>query len=355
MNRRRRRKKRTRSIIYGTTFLICILAVICIVVLRGIGVDGTKNVVVATAPVATSQDRGQADTDKEQVESDKEQTKTDKDLSEVIKDSDKEIKEEINNETDKDANENTEKVIIEETSKSSDEEEHKANIRDNTKAKAIRDMLKRGSHVDKNKKVAYLTFDDGPSTTTTPKILDILKENDIKATFFVLGSQIDKSEKAKEILKRIADEGHSIANHTYTHDYKMLYPGRIVNVGNFIKELEKTNKSIKDVLGADWETNIIRFPGGHGSWKGTKAVDKLLDEKGYVYIEWNCLTGDSEGRKKSKAELIARFNETKEKEARNGDLVILMHDNGGKEQTVKALPEIIEQLKSEGYEFQAIN
>lgn len=355
MNRRRRRKKKAKLIIFGTTFLMCILILVGIIVLKGIDVEGTKNVVVATTPVDSSQIDGQAEVGKVQAEPDKKQIETGKDQTEAAEHSDKETKEDINDDTNKDISEDAEKDPSEEIGKKTSDEVENIDAKDNVKAKAIRDMLKKGSHVDENKKVAYLTFDDGPSTTITPKILDILKENDIKATFFVLGSQIDKSEKTKEILIRTADEGHAIANHTYTHDYKKLYPSRIVSPKNFIEEIEKTNESIKNVLGPDWKTNIIRFPGGHGSWKGTKAVDKLLDEKGYVYIEWNSLTGDSEGRKKSKAELIDRFNETKEKDARNGDLVILMHDIGGKEQTVQALPEIIEQLKSEGYEFQAIN
>jgi peptidoglycan-N-acetylglucosamine deacetylase len=337
-NRRSRRKKRIRLMVYGITFLICMVAVIGGLILKSASEEKTKNVVVATAPEDdSSQSVGQVETDKSQTEA----------ASDSIKDA--------NDDTNKDVNKDTDKEADKEIAKDAGGEEDEENTKDNAKAKAIRDMLKRGSHVDKNKKVAYLTFDDGPSTTITPKVLDILKENDIKGTFFVLGSEIDKSEKNKEVLKRIADEGHAIANHTYTHNYKKLYPGRIVNSSYFIEEIEKTNESIRDVLGSDWKTNIIRFPGGHGSWKGTKVVDKLLDEKGYVYIEWNSLTGDSEGRKKSKAELIDRFNETKERDARNGDLVILMHDNGGKEQTVKALPEIIEQLKSEGYEFLTIN
>jgi peptidoglycan-N-acetylglucosamine deacetylase len=353
LNRRRKRKRRTKLIVCGTTLLICMLAVIGVLVLNSINVEGTKNVVVATAPVDISQSEGQAQTVKDEVEPNKEQIETGKDQAEVVEYRDKETKEDINNDTNKDTNKETDKDLGKEIDKDISNEAQNTNTKDN--AKAIRDMLKKGSHVNKDKKVAYLTFDDGPSTTITPKVLDILKDNSIKATFFVLGNEIDKSQKSKEILKRIANEGHAIANHTYTHNYKKLYPGRTVNTTNFIKEIEKTNESIKNVLGPDWETNIIRFPGGHGSWKGTKAVDKLLDEKGYVYIEWNCLTGDSEGGKKSKAKLMNRFKETKARDAKNGDLVILMHDNGGKEQTVKALPEIIKQLKSEGYKFQTIN
>lgn len=228
-------------------------------------------------------------------------------------------------------------------------------VQDTSKAKEVMNLLK--TRVDSNieKKVAYLTFDDGPSTTVTPLVLDILKENNIKATFFVLGSSIDKSEKAKELLKRIYDEGHTIANHTYSHDYNYLYPNRTVNPQNFIADVEKNNEAISKALGKDFESKIIRFPGGHGSWKGTVEVDKLLEEKGYVYIDWNSLIGDSEGKARTKDQLIARFKESRQYISSNSDLVVLMHDTYGKEETAKALPEIINMLKSEGYEFSTLD
>ena len=84
------------------------------------------------------------------------------------------------------------------------------------------------------KKVVYLTFDDGPSTTNTPQILDVLDNYNVKATFFVLGSSIDKSEQAKEILKEEVERGHAIGNHTYSHDYSYLYPNRTMNVDNIV-------------------------------------------------------------------------------------------------------------------------
>lgn len=226
---------------------------------------------------------------------------------------------------------------------------------DTAKAKEVMNFLKTRVDNNKEKKVAYLTFDDGPSTTVTPLILDILKEHDIKATFFVLGSSIDKSEKAKELLRRIADEGHTIGNHTYSHNYNYLYPNRTVNPDNFIADIEKNNEAISKALGKKFESKIIRFPGGHGSWKGTDAVDKLLEEKGYVYIDWNSLNGDSEGKSKTKDQLIQGFKETRQYLSSDSDLVVLMHDTYGKEETAKALPKIINILKSEGYEFSTLH
>ena len=201
------------------------------------------------------------------------------------------------------------------------------------------------------KKVVYLTFDDGPSETVTPKILDILKAENVKATFFVLGNSIDSSEESKNILKREVSEGHSIGNHTYSHNYSYLYPNRIINVENFMDDIEKANKSIKAVLGEDFVVRAIRFPGGYMSWKDKDGINDILKEKGYYHIDWNSLSKDAEGGYKSSEQLL---EEVKSSVSEREKAVILMHDNYGKEETAKALPEIIDYLKEQGYEFRTI-
>ncbi|MBP8315859.1 polysaccharide deacetylase family protein [Clostridium neonatale] len=201
------------------------------------------------------------------------------------------------------------------------------------------------------KKVVYLTFDDGPSETVTPKILDILKAENVKATFFVLGNSIDSSEESKNILKREVSEGHSIGNHTYSHNYSYLYPNRIINVENFMDDIEKANKSIKAVLGEDFVVRAIRFPGGYMSWRDKDGINDILKEKGYYHIDWNSLSKDAEGGYKSSEQLL---EEVKSSVSGREKAVILMHDNYGKEETAKALPEIIDYLKEQGYEFRTI-
>ena len=201
------------------------------------------------------------------------------------------------------------------------------------------------------KKVVYLTFDDGPSETVTPKILDILKTENVKATFFVLGNSIDSSEESKNILKREVSEGHSIGNHTYSHNYSYLYPNRVINVENFMDDIEKANKSIKAVLGEDFVVRAIRFPGGYMSWKDKDGINDILKEKGYYHIDWNSLSKDAEGGYKSSEQLL---EEVKSSVSGREKAVILMHDNYGKEETAKALPEIIDYLKEQGYEFRTI-
>ena len=130
------------------------------------------------------------------------------------------------------------------------------------------------------KKVVYLTFDDGPSTTNTPQVLDILDNYNVKATFFVLGSSIDKSEGAKEVLKETVKRGHAIANHTYGHDYSYLYPNRVMNVDNILSDLEKSQNSMKAVLGQDFSTRVIRLPGGYWSWEGRTPMKEYRSDHG---------------------------------------------------------------------------
>lgn len=200
-------------------------------------------------------------------------------------------------------------------------------------------------------KVVYLTFDDGPSETVTPKILDELKAEDVHATFFVLGKAIDSSDENKALLKRAVSEGHAIGIHSYSHNYKYLYPNDVVNVDNFKEEVDKTNISLRNVLGDDFSTKAIRLPGGHMTWKGTESLDSYFQEEGYSYIDWNALSKDAEGTKKNAEQLVEQVIETAGTKQK---VVLLMHDTYGKEETAKSLPEIIRYFKDNGYEFRVI-
>lgn len=205
------------------------------------------------------------------------------------------------------------------------------------------------------KKVAYITFDDGPSTENTQNILNVLDEYDVKATFFVTGSAIEDNEQTKKLLKEEVARGHAIGNHTYSHDYGKLYPGNRINAENFMNEIQKTNKILKEVLGNDFETRVIRFPGGYWSWDGRSKVRPLIDEKGYAIIDWNALSKDSEGKIKNASELLQCVKETTNNLGSDADsVVILMHDTYGKRETVKALPNIIQYLENKGFEFKTI-
>nr|WP_300003381.1 polysaccharide deacetylase family protein [Tissierella sp.] len=210
---------------------------------------------------------------------------------------------------------------------------------------ALLESLKNGLPSDTAKgKIAYLTFDDGPSKTNTPKILKILDDYNIKATFFVLGSM---AEKQPSILKTIHEKGHSIGNHSYSHRYDYLYS----KVNNFLGELDKTDRVLKNILGKDFNTTLLRFPGG-SSGNNKANFRKAAMDKGYRNYDWNALNGDSEAAHVSSKKLIARLKETARGQK---ELVVLMHDTYGKETTVETLPQIIEYLKAQGYEFRALN
>ncbi|MBX7281764.1 polysaccharide deacetylase family protein [Clostridium chauvoei] len=205
------------------------------------------------------------------------------------------------------------------------------------------------------KKYVFLTFDDGPSPNTE-KVLDILKENNVKATFFVVGNRIEESAKAQETLKRIIKEGNAIANHTYTHNFSKLYPQNSINIDYFMEEVNKTNELIKKILGENFNTKVLRMPGGYISRKyykdaSLKAFDDRLNLEGIFSIDWNTLNGDAEGKDYTVEEMV---NKVKEGSKDVNQSIVLMHDAYGKEKTVEALPEIINYFKSQGYQFRTI-
>lgn len=195
----------------------------------------------------------------------------------------------------------------------------------------------------KNKRV-FLTFDDGPSKTVTIPILDLLKQENIKATFFVLGSRV---ELYPDIVKREYEEGHYIANHGYSHIYSQIYS----SVDSVLDEYNKTNDAVRKAIGVNnYNSHLFRFPGGSvgGKYSDLKlATITKLEENNIAYVDWNALTGDSEG-KRTAEQLIAELQETM---GEKNSLVILMHDAGDKKTTYEALPNIIQILRDKGYEF----
>lgn len=219
-------------------------------------------------------------------------------------------------------------------------------------AKKVEDKLKRMDYSNNGEKIVFLTFDDGTSTTVTPQILKTLKDENVKATFFLTGQNIERGgEKAKELIKQEFEEGHAIANHSYSHDYGILYPNRVLNLESFKEDFKKTDVILKDVLGPYFSTEVIRCPGGHMSWKGMQPLDKYLDENGIASIDWNALSGDAEGKKKNPQEL---YDYTVKTSAGKDMVVVLMHDTYGKENTAKALPQIIKYFKDNGYKFKVL-
>ena len=198
---------------------------------------------------------------------------------------------------------------------------------------------------NRREKVAYLTFDDGPTKNITPKVLDILKEENVKATFFVIGKSV---ENYPEIVKRAYEEGHYIANHGYSHNNENLYKSE----ESFVNEIRKTDEAIGKAIGIEnYSSHIFRFPNGFMSplYKSKKKkMANLLTEMGYTYIDWNSLNNDSI-KKYTKAQLTDNL---KKSSKGKGTLVILMHDTKDVSNSSEALKESIEYLKSEGYTFE---
>ena len=193
-------------------------------------------------------------------------------------------------------------------------------------------------------KIAYLTFDDGPSQAVTPLILDVLKEQEVKATFFVLGTNVEKN---PEIVKRAYLEGHYIANHGYSHSYKKIYR----NDNCVLEEYNKTEKAIqKAIENYNYSSHLFRFPGGYSGGSYTtikKQAGQLLNKNNISYIDWNVLTGDADGAntKDKILENVKKYIQNK------GTIVILMHDSSSKILTYETLSDVINYLKDEGYAF----
>ena len=200
------------------------------------------------------------------------------------------------------------------------------------------------------KKQVFLTFDDGPSLTNTPNILKTLKDNDVKATFFVIGKSLAMNG-AADILKQEYNEGMAIANHSYSHDYSHLYPGRVLNLSNYTADFNKNADLIKKSLGFDFETRVYRCPGGQISWQKTEPLNEYLIKNNKSSIDWNALNADAEGPKKNADEL---YKHAVESSKGKNLVVLLMHDTYGKEETAKYLDRIIKYFKAEGYEFKTM-
>ncbi|ELC8452397.1 polysaccharide deacetylase [Clostridium perfringens] len=204
-------------------------------------------------------------------------------------------------------------------------------------------------------KYVFLTFDDGPSNSTE-KILNILKDKDVHGTFFVLGSSIEKDSKRQEYLKEELKSGNAIANHSYSHDFKKLYPGNKLKIDSFMDEFNKTNDIMQSILGGEFDCKVLRMPGGYGTRKyykdpSLKEFDDTLQENGIINVDWNALDGDAEGKTYSTEEML---NYVKKTSKGKNHVVILMHDAAGKEKTVEILPQIIDYYKNEGYDFKVI-
>ena len=151
----------------------------------------------------------------------------------------------------------------------------------------IADGIVQGIDYYFNPKTMYLTFDDGPTKENTERVLDVLKERNIKATFFLIGENVRKY---PEIAKRIVKEGHSIGVHCDSHDYDKIYE----SVDSYVRDFKAAQKTIFDITGV--ETNIFRFPGGSINSHNKNVREDIINEmtkRGYIFFDWNASLEDS--------------------------------------------------------------
>lgn len=195
-----------------------------------------------------------------------------------------------------------------------------------------------------DKKRVFLTFDDGPSQTVTIPILDILKQENVKATFFLLGSRV---ELYPDIVKREYDENHFVASHGYSHVYSQIYS----SPQSVLDEYNKCIIAIRNAIGEqEYNPHLFRFPGGYAGGKYASIKQQalqLLEQNEIMHVDWNALTSDSAGCTTTE-QFLAELDRTVKN---HQSVVVLMHDAGNKKTTAEALPQIISYFKDRGYEF----
>ena len=182
----------------------------------------------------------------------------------------------------------------------------------------------------------YLTFDDGPSVNTE-KLLDILAEYDVKATFFVTGK--DK-EKYGDIYRRIVEEGHTLGMHSYSHEYGNIY----ASLENFQEDLETLRNFLYNETGV--VSQFYRFPGGSSNNVSQTDIHEMtayLKAMDIEYFDWNISAGDAMGASLSSGQIVSRvMNQIPSHRV----AMVLMHDAADKHSTVEALPELIEEIQA---------
>lgn len=193
--------------------------------------------------------------------------------------------------------------------------------------------------------VIYLTFDDGPSARTG-EILDVLQEKDVKATFFVIGSNDPNSE---ALLRRIVEEGHTLAMHSYSHNYAKIYS----SVEHYLEDMYQIFTQIRDATGV--APTLFRFPGGSINGYNNSIYQDLISEmlrRGFVPFDWNISSEDAATNGLVPAETLVSNVVTSAKRVERG--IVLMHDSAPKTTTVQALGPMIDGLREAGFELEAL-
>ncbi len=343
IERRKRINRMKKTIVYIAIVLILIPIIMCFVLFSKVNrledkLDDLLQSIQTGELVVQKEEKGirlvyanSGDTSSEKKETEKNSSSKDKTTEKT--------------DTQKNATKNTEKGTSEDTvneqSKTSAETMNEETL---TEENTRPDTCVTTSYVKKEGKVAYLTFDDGPSSRTE-QIIKILKKKNVKATFFVVGKT---DEESLVRYKKIADAGHTIAMHSFSHDYEYIYD----SVENFEKDMKKLQNILYDATGTI--PTIFRFPGGSSTsmCEDIEQYIQFANENGLTYFDWNVSAEDAIAGGSTADEIAQNVV--------NGALqydtsVILMHDAEDKKTTVDALPKIIDSLKENGYNIEAID
>lgn len=205
-------------------------------------------------------------------------------------------------------------------------------------------------------KIAFLTFDDGPSEDATPAVLDALAADDVPATFFVVTGSSGLDDTDAGLVRRTVTAGNAVCLHSASHDYTYLYPGGQADPEHVLADQQVMLASLRAALGPEYAPGCFRYPGGHMSWRSMAAADEALAGQGLSWIDWNAMTGDSGGGGTPTAEAAAAAVRRDISEAGSPNVVVvLMHDARGKTVSTQALPRIVADLRAQGYSFGVIS
>jgi peptidoglycan/xylan/chitin deacetylase (PgdA/CDA1 family) len=202
-------------------------------------------------------------------------------------------------------------------------------------------MRSRATFALGEERTIFLSFDDGPTDSTTPFLLDVLKEEGVNATFFLVGRQIKGRE---EIVKRTLAEGHALGIHSFTHEYGKIY----ASPAALLADIEACRKAIFDVTG--YSPTLYRFPGG--SFTVPDSLKNCVKKLGYRCVDWNASSRDAELLRASAEEL---YENAVSSAADRREIILLCHDFAHREETVKALPMIIRYYRERGYIFKTLS
>ena len=190
------------------------------------------------------------------------------------------------------------------------------------------------------RKVAYLTFDDGPNSMT-PQLLTVLREYDAPATFFLVGSSVLR---CPEETRMILDAGHAVGCHSMYHSMRKLKE----STGYVERDIARFMEAMRTVE-PSFTTDLYRFPGGSTSYE--PATRRFVRDLGFAWFDWNASNGDAETKYSSDREMV---NYTvKSIEHTSDSVIVLMHE--GKKRTIRVLPDVIKYLRDNGYELRALS